>query len=266
MSNTLTSQPTSSARSERLSRIRAYWDTFLHDQEMSTAPVGSPEWFADLAAYRYDKLDYLPQVVDFGSFAEQRLLEVGCGIGLDLARFARGGAQVTGIDLAPRAVTLAQAYLGQQGLTGRVLEMNGEAMQFPDESFEVVYAHGVVQYTDQPEAMVAEIHRVLKPGGLAIGMLYHRDSWLMAMSRVTSVGLEHQGAPAFRTYGQDEARQLLGAFRSIRIVPERFPVASKLHRGWKAAAYNRCFVPAFNALPKPLTRRWGWHLMIWAGK
>lgn len=251
---------------ERLARIRAYWDRFLHDQEMSQAPVGSSQWFADLGAYRFDKLDYLPKVVDFRAFAGRDVLEVGCGIGLDLARFAQGGARVTGIDLSPRAVQLARTYLQQQGLTGQVQEMNGEAMAFPEARFDVVYAHGVVQYTDDPQHLVAEIHRVLRPGGTAIFMLYHRDSWLMAMSKLTKVGLEHVDAPVFRTFGQREARSLLRAFASVRILPERFPVATKLHRGWKAFAYNRVFVPGFHLLPKALTRRWGWHLMIWAVK
>jgi SAM-dependent methyltransferase len=246
--------------------IRDYWDACLHDQEMSRSPVGSPAWFADLAAYRYEKLDYLPRVVDFNGFAGRRVLEVGCGIGLDLARFARGGAEATGVDLAPRAVALARAHLAQQGLRGDVAVMNAESLAFPEASFDVVYAHGVIQYTADPWRLVAEIHRVLRPQGQALLMLYHRDSWLMAVSKLTKVGLEHVGAPVFRTYRMGEARQLLGAFRSVRIVPERFPVPTKLHRGWKAAVYNQVFVRGFNALPRALTRRWGWHLMIWAEK
>lgn len=263
MSSTSTN-PSRPALSESLQRIRSYWDRFLHDQEMSQASVGSPQWFTDLAAYRYEKLDYLPRVVDFNGFAGKRLLEVGCGIGLDLARFGNGGAAVTGIDLAPRAVALARTHLEQQGVLGKVLEMNGETMDFRDNSVDVVYAHGVVQYTEEPQRLVDEIYRVLRPGGTAIVMLYHRDSWLPWMSRVTKVGLEHQDAPAFRTFSQRQARQLLHRFASVRIIPERFPVATKLHRGAKALVYNRVFVPSFNALPKALTRHWGWHLMIWA--
>ena len=92
-------------------------------------------------------------------------------------------------------------------------------MTFPDASFDVVYAHGVVQYTDDPERMVRELHRVLRPGGLAIVMVYHADSWLMAMSRVAKVELEHRDAPVFRTYHLRDARALLREFRSVRIVP-----------------------------------------------
>lgn len=266
MSDTLTIPPTPAPLSERLCAIRDYWDTFLHDQEMSQNAVGSPAWFADLAAYRNEKLDYLTRVVDFNAYADRKVLEIGCGIGLDLARFARGGAQVTGIDLAPRAIALADSYLHQQQLHARVMAMNGEALSFPDESFDLVYAHGVVQYTENSRQLIQEIWRVLRPQGTAILMVYHRRSWLMWMTRLTGVRLEHDDAPAFRTFTQDEARALLQPFRSVHIVPERFPVATKLHRGWKAVVYNRVFVPAFQVLPRVLTRRWGWHLMMWARK
>ncbi len=265
MSDTSTARRPSDAPAT-LDEIRTYWDHFLHDQEMSKAEIGSNQWFTDLAAYRYDKLDYLPKVVDFQAYRGKQVLEVGCGIGLDLARFAAGGAEVTGIDLSPRAVELAQKHLAQQKASGRVLMMNAEAMKFPDASFDVVYAHGAVQYTMDPQRMASEIYRVLKPGGQAIFMLYHRDSWLMAMTKVTKVGLEHVDAPAFRTFSQAEARALLKAFKQVKIVPERFPVATKLHRGWKATLYNGVFVPGFNGLPRAITRQWGWHLMIWATK
>ena len=47
----------------------------------------------------------------------------------------------------------------------------------------------------------------------------------------------------------------------VRLIPERFPVKSRLHHGWKAAVYNGMFVSVFNAVPRALVRRFGWHLM-----
>ena len=54
---------------------------------------------------------------------------------------------------------------------------------------------------------------------------------------------------------------LIRGFAQTTIVPERFPVKSRLHKGWKAVAFNGVFVGAFNAIPRPLVRRFGWHLM-----
>ena len=243
-------------------RIRAYWNARIHDLEMTSEPVGTLAFFDALDDYRFDKLRYLPDVVDFYGYRGRRLLEVGCGIGTDLVRFARGGARVTGLDLAERSVDLAcrNAALHGVGATGFCVG-DGETLPFPGGRFDVVYAHGVIQYAADPARLVAEAHRVLKPGGEAIFMAYNRYSWLNAMSKLTGVGLEHADAPSLRTVSIPEYRRLLGRFASVRIVAERFPVPSRLHRGWKAALYNSVFVGLFDMLPRRLVRPLGWHLM-----
>ncbi len=92
-------------------------------------------------------------------------------------------------------------------------------------------------------------------------MVYNRVSWLIALSKVMKVALEHEDAPGLRLYSAGEFRELLEGFRRTRIVPERFPVKSRLHHGWKAAIYNGAFVGLFNTLPRRLVRPLGWHLM-----
>jgi SAM-dependent methyltransferase len=124
-----------------------------------------------------------------------------------------------------------------------------------------VFAHGVVQYTSHPQALVDECRRVLKPGGQAIFQVYNRISWLNLLSKVMKVDLEHEDAPVLRKYSASEFRALLRGFSRVRLVPERFPVKSRLHGGWKGALYNTFFVGAFNLLPRPLVRRFGWHLL-----
>jgi hypothetical protein len=114
--------------------------------------------------------------------------------------------------------------------------------------------------------MASEIHRVLKPGGTAIMMVYNRRSWLRFMSMTMGVGLEHEDSPFLRLFTRGEFRSVLAPFRNVRIVPERFPVATKLHRGVKAVLYNGVFVGAFHLLPRPLVRWSGWHLMAFATK
>ena len=268
MSHVTTAESRRVPRDDRLmSHIHDYWNERIHDLEMTRHPVASPEFFADLDEYRFDKLRYLPEVVDFNGFAGRALLEVGCGIGTDLVRFARGGARVTGIDLSENAVELARRNLELNGLDGVDLQVaNGESMPFADETFDVVYAHGVIQYTADPTRMIAECHRVLRTGGSAIVMVYNSFSWLNALSKVMRVGLEHADAPVLRMFSIGDYRRLLAGFRGVRIVPERFPVRSRLHGGWKGALYNRLFVGVFNTLPRRLIRPLGWHLMAFCQK
>jgi len=246
--------------------VRAYWNHRIHDLEISSHPPGSPGFFADLDEYRFDKLRYLPRLVDFDGFRGKKLLEVGCGIGTDLVRFAKGGAVVTGIDLSDTALDLARRNARQAGVEMDLKLANGEDLPFEDGSFDVVYCHGVLQYTAEPRLMVEECRRVLKPDGEAIFMVYNRVSWLNALSKVMRVDLEHGDAPVLRKYSIGEYRELLSGFASVRIVPERFPVKTRLHGGWKGFAYNRVFVAAFEALPRAWVRRFGWHLMAFCRK
>jgi SAM-dependent methyltransferase len=241
--------------------IRAYWERHIHDLEITRHPVGSRGFFDDLDQYHFEKLHHLLRLVDFDGYRGRRVLEIGCGAGVDLARFATGGALVTGVDLTESAVALARANFEQQGLDGRFEVANGERLPFPDDSFDLVYAHGVVQYTADPQRLVDECRRVVKPGGEAIFQVYNRLSWLNALSKLMKVGLEHQDAPVLLKFSIAEFRRLLRGFREVRIVPERFPVKSRLHGGWKGAVYNSLFVGAFNALPRALVRRFGWHLL-----
>ena len=234
---------------------------------MTDQPVGTKEFFADLDEYRFDKLHYLPKVVDFSAFRGQRLLEVGCGIGTDLVRFAREGARVTGVDLAQTAIDLARKNFELNGVAAEELRIaNGEALPYADASFDAVYGHGVIQYTADAPKLIQEMHRVLKPGGTGIFMVYNRVSWLNAMSKLMKVSLEHEDAPVLKKYSIGEFRALLKPFKGVQIVPERFPVKSRLHKGWKGIAFNTVFVGTFNALPRSWVRPLGWHLMAFCKK
>jgi ubiquinone/menaquinone biosynthesis C-methylase UbiE len=256
----------SMAQPNLISHITTYWDEHIHDLAITTHPVGSPGFFQQLDDYRYDKLNYLPRLVDFPTYQDKKVLEVGCGAGIDLVRFVRAGANVTGIDLSTTAIDLTCRNIEQNGLSADLRVMNGEAMQFPDDSFDVVYAHGVLQYTADAEKMVVEIYRVLKPGGEAILMVYNRNSWLNLMRAVTKVPLEHEDAPVLKKFSIGELKQLISPFKNYRIIPERFPVKTKLHSGWKARLFNDVFVGTFNLMPKALVRPLGWHLMAFATK
>jgi SAM-dependent methyltransferase len=247
-------------------RVRAYWSAHIHDLEITTHPVGSPGFFADLDAYHFEKLHHLLRLVDFDAWRGRDVLDVGCGAGVEVVRFARGGARVAGVDLTESAARLTRENVRQQGVQAAVAVADGEALPFRDASVDFVYAHGVAQYTTNDRQLVAECRRVLRPGGLAIFQVYHRRSWLHVLSKVMKVPLEHEDAPVLKRYTSGEFRDLLAGFSSVELVTERFPVKSRLHKGWKGTLYNTFFVGTFNAMPKALTRRLGWHLLAFCRK
>jgi ubiquinone/menaquinone biosynthesis C-methylase UbiE len=249
-----------------IEKIASYWNENIHDIEIVKHPIGSEGFFEDLAEYRYDKLDYLPRIVHFSQYSGKKVLEIGCGVGLDLLRFAKGGAIVTGIDLAETSIDLAKKNFRINNVEGELKVMNGEELDYPENSFDVVYAHGVIQYTTDSQKMIDEINRVLKPGGEAIMMVYNSFSWLNFLTKVFGVKIEHQDAPVIRKFTVKEFKNMLRKFKKVSVVPERFPVKTRLHRGIVAIFYNRLFVPVFNIIPRRVVRPLGWHLMAFVWK
>jgi len=246
--------------------VRDYWNQHIHDLDISKNAPGTRAFFEDLEQYHFEKLHHLPRLIDFGAYRGKQVLDVGCGAGTDLVRFARGGAIVSGVDISASAITLARQNFAQQGLTADLREADGEALPFADDTFDFVFAHGVVQYTARDQTLVAECRRVLKPGGTAVFQVYNRISWLHALSKVMKVPLEHEDAPVLKRYSAREFRALLSGFRDVRLVEERFPVKSRLHGGWKGMLFNTFFVGTFNALPRAWVRRFGWHLLAFCTK
>ena len=251
---------------DQLEAVRRYWDSHVHDWKVARSEAGTKEFFEEIEAYRFEKLSYLVEVINFDGYAGQRVLDLGCGVGNDLSRFAKGGAQVTGIDLASTSIELAKRNFQQRGLVGEFFVMNGENLELPDNSFDLVYCHTVLHFTPDPAAMVREIHRILNPGKHAIIMTVNRHSWLNILHRLLKVEIDHLDAPVFNMYTASEFRELLAPFSDVRINPERFPVRTKVHSGLIAQLYNSLFVDFFNALPKTWVRNSGHHLIASATK
>ena len=99
----------------------------------------------------------------------KRILEYGCGTGGHTAELAQRGALLTGIDISPGAIAVAQKTVDEAGVADRVdlHVMNAEAMDFEDNTFDTVFGNSILHHLDL-DACYKEINRVLKPGGLAV--------------------------------------------------------------------------------------------------
>jgi len=251
-----------------LDDVRSYWNEYVNDIEVTEFPVGSPEFFESLEKYRYDKIDYLRDYVGFERYQGKKVLEIGCGVGHDLMQFARAGANVSARDLADNAVKLATANLAREGYTGDIQQGNAEALDIPDDTFDVVYSHGVLHHTVDTEKAIAEVHRVLKPGGEAIIMLYNRNSWLSFVAWVSGTNIEHaeKDAPIIRKYSTRECRELFRDYSNVRIHVDRFPKRTRKFDNLFGKLNNYLLVPFFEILPDAIRRPLGWHIMIRANK
>jgi SAM-dependent methyltransferase len=172
----------------------------------------------------------------------QQLLDVGCGPGtitLDLAGRVAPGL-VTGIDASADVIGQATDLATQQG-TGNVVFATGDvyALEFEDESFDVVHAHQVLQHLTDPVAALREMGRVLRPDGV-LGVRdsdYGAFAWAPADPMLDRwLDLYHQltgrnGAEA------DAGRYLLGwaqaaGFRDIEASSSTWTFADPESRAW----------------------------------
>ena len=205
---------------------------------------GTRDFFDEVERHRYQEYaPWMPEIMGFNDFPGAQLLEVGCGMGTDLLQFARGGAKVTGVDLTPRSIETSRHHLSLYGHSGEFAIADCERLPFRDESFDVVYSNGVLHHTPDTAAAVREIHRSLRPGGLARVMLYHRGSWAYWSQVVLRYGIlqgeflrgnsaadimskyvefnEGGGRPLVKAYSRREARDLFSTFREIKIDVEQ---------------------------------------------
>lgn len=170
--NTATTGPAGSVED-----VREFWNTEACGTHFVTRYASDREFFSRYRAFRYRTEWHIPAFARFAQAAGKDVLEVGCGNGVDGLMFARHGARYTGIDLTAEAVNATQRHFATEGMQGRFRQENCERLGFPDESFDVVYSFGVLHHTPRPAQAISEVHRVLKPGGVARVMLYHRHSF-----------------------------------------------------------------------------------------
>ena len=118
------------------------------------------------SAVKNNRLHFRDLVAEHGR--NKRILEIGCGDGGYMFDYPKIAAQVTGIDISEVAVESARKKAAEQGLTNMDFHaMDVEAMQFPSDTFDVVYGAGILHHLDIDRS-AREIARVLKPTGVAI--------------------------------------------------------------------------------------------------
>src|SRR5688572_21519530 len=182
-----------STLAEEKLRAREQWGQDPCGAEYDRAhELGTREFFDSVERHRYTEYaPWMPRLMEFDKFGGKRLLEIGCGMGTDLLQFARGGANCTGIDLTPRSVEITRHRFNLYSTNGTFMISDGERLPFRSESFDVIYSNGVLHHTPDTAGAIREVHRVLRPGGIAKVMLYHRNSlnyWIEIILRAGSLG------------------------------------------------------------------------------
>jgi SAM-dependent methyltransferase len=286
-------------------RVRAFWQQNPCGTKFADASPGSRRFYELVEEHRYKKEWHIPAAAGFANSKDLSVLEVGCGLGTDGAQFAKAGAKYTGIDLTDAAVDLAKRRFELFNLPGTFRVADAERLLFANNSFDIVYSHGVLHHTPDTAAAVREIHRVLRPGGKAVVMLYHRDSYnyrvnismlrragvnllkwnagvklvhlltgeaeerLREHARLLKIQSDYSNSEEFLSQNTDGAGNPLARVYSRSEARELFSDFSTVEM--RSYFLNKRWLPLFGPiLPRSvesrLASRWGWHLWIYATK
>jgi SAM-dependent methyltransferase len=179
---------------------------------------------------RYRLEPYILPFADFSSAHGKKVLEIGVGLGADHQRYAESGANLSGIDLTERAIEHTRRRLQAFNLRSNLQRGDAENLDFPNETFDLVYSWGVLHHSPDTQKAIAEVHRVLKRGGEARIMIYHKWCMIGLMlwlrygllagrpwKSLASIYSDHLESPGTKAYSVSEARLLFAAFSEIRI-------------------------------------------------
>ena len=246
--------------------VRDFWNEASCGERLLLDASDKPGFLRQMAR-RYE---LEPFIEGFARFDEARgldVLEIGVGLGADHQRFAKAGARLTGIDLTERAVAHTRRRFELFGLNSDLRVGDAEALSFADASFDLVYSWGVLHHSPDTPRAINEVWRVLRPGGRARVMIYHKHSlvgymlWLRYAALLgkpwRSLGeiyANHLESPDTKAYTVTEAHQFFQQFADVQISTVLThgdlleSDAGQRHRGWLLSTAKRMW-------PRRLLRR-----------
>lgn len=164
-----------------------------------------------------------------GKLRGERFLDIGCGDGVFtvLLREALGAKEAVGIEIAPEAV----AAIEKRGIKAYQLDIDEESLPFDDAYFDVVYCGEIIEHLFNPDHLLREVHRILKPEGTCIISTPNLAGWPSRVALLlgyqpypTAVSPEHEGAGKLLIRGYE------GQWGHIRVFTARaFKELLKIH-------------------------------------
>jgi ubiquinone/menaquinone biosynthesis C-methylase UbiE len=250
-------------------RVQAHWNSQSCGELNAVTTNGG----LDLGVQARERYELEPYIFDFAKFDEggkKDVLEIGIGMGADHALWARSGPKkLCGIDFTQRAVEFTTKRFAIEELNSVLQRGDAECLPFADKSFDLVYSWGVLHHSPDTARCVAEVARVLRPGGIARIMIYHKWSLVGMMlwcryallsgqplRRLDDIYFHHLESPGTKAYTVESARRMfeVTGFNSVDV---RVQLShGDLLLGKVGARHQGALLRLAKALwPRPLLRR-----------
>lgn len=237
------------------------------------------DYFDSVEKERYSQQPWQHSYFGFERFADKTVLEIGTGQGSDLMQFAKAGAICNGVDITDQHLALTQRNFDLRKKKVELFKADATKLPFQDGTIDCVYSFGVIHHIPEADAVIAEVYRVLRPGGVVMIAVYHKWSavflfkWLLIkglfkgeLFRLGYAGLLatiEQGAdgkqikPFVRLYSKRSTRMLLRNFQIDDVSVQQFALNHLLPTRFCGDLSNRQL---------PFSRQLGWYVACKARK
>jgi ubiquinone/menaquinone biosynthesis C-methylase UbiE len=215
---------------ENKNLVKDFWNNASCGEELYLKGDNEKQAFINQSNKRYE---LEPYIIDFAEFVEakgKKVLEIGVGLGADHQKFAEAGADLFGIDLTERAIMNTKNRLNLFGLNTTLSIGDAEKLHFEDNIFDIVYSWGVIHHSPNTERAIEEILRVLKKGGKAKIMIYHKYSFVGYMlwlryalfgfkpfTKLNEIYSKYLESPGTKAYTTKEAYHMFSKFSTVQI-------------------------------------------------
>lgn len=215
---------------ENKQSVKDFWNEASCGEKLYMKGEDEIEKFENQLKVRYELEPFILPFAEFDKKKNQKVLEVGVGLGADHQMFAQNGADMYGCDLTERAIEMTKKRFDLLGLKSNLAVSDAENLPYENSYFDSVYSYGVIHHSPNTQVAADEIYRVLKKGGKASIMIYHKYSmvgfmlWLryglMALKPFRSLNFiysHYLESPGTKAYSVKEAKKMFQKFSEVKI-------------------------------------------------
>ena len=213
-----------------LKSVHEFWNSESCGERYAVGKDDVDKFFAEEKS-RYSLEPYIKSFGEFEKFQDKNVLEIGVGYGCDHSQIAKNKpSKLTGVDLTERAIENTKYRFHILDLNSTLKTDNAENLSFQTENFDAVYSWGVLHHSPDTNKCFKEVHRVLKPGGVAKIMIYHKYSpvgWMLWLKygllarnpfkKMNDIYSNHLESPGTKAYTLNQAKELVSDFSEYDI-------------------------------------------------